>query len=117
MTSLPIPSPGITAIRIRSKPRLGCSWWLALRVLTLPIWKSSNAAWLHKLYRHRHPHPTAHAQRRKPASETSALELVQQCHNDARAGTANWMTEGNRAAIDVDLLARNLDIAQDREHL
>ena len=67
--------------------------------------------------RHRHPQPAADAQRRQAASSIPFLHLVQQRDEDARAGRTNRMSERDGAAVHVQLLERNGQVAENGQHL
>src|SRR5205809_158338 len=56
----------------------------------------------HALHDHRDPLATAYAQRRQAALGIAALHLVQQRHQDARAASADRVTQRDRASIYVD---------------
>ena len=62
-------------------------------------------------------HAAADAQRRQASPRISTFHLVQQCGCDAHAGAANRMAQGNRAAVDIQLLRSDLKIAIAGNHL
>src|SRR5439155_9887510 len=69
------------------------------------------------LYRERHSHPAADAERRQPAPGAAALELVKERDDNSRTGSTDRMTQRNRAPVDVQPIARNRHVLQDSEHL
>src|SRR3546814_11940163 len=56
-------------------------------------------------------HAAAGAHRDEAALEVAALELVEHGADEHRAGGADRVAEGHRAAVDVDLLAVDLEVA------
>src|SRR3546814_18092285 len=57
-------------------------------------------------------HAAAGAHRDEAALEVAALELVEHGADEHRAGGADRVAEGHRAAVDVDLLAVDLEIGR-----
>src|SRR3712207_4832646 len=65
----------------------------------------------------RHPHAAADAQRRYAATRTAAQHLVQQRDRDARARAADRMPERDGAAVDVEAVAVEMQLAVAGDHL
>src|SRR2546422_11559086 len=59
----------------------------------------------------------SHTERRQPVPPAAAAELVQQGHDEPRAGHAQGMAERDRAAIHVHLLRIQAQLADDDEAL
>src|SRR6516225_3573768 len=95
VTSLPIPSPGMTAIRSPMSQ-------------LLPLCPFD---------RERHTHAAAHAQRREAALRVAAHHLVEQRNDDPRTRAPDWMPERDRAAVDVEFLHRDRQVLQHSEDL
>src|SRR5208282_1735506 len=76
-------------------PRAPCRAALLLRVLVAPAARGS------ALDRHRDAHAAADAQGGEALLGVAARHLVQQRHQDARAGRADRVADGDRAAVDV----------------
>src|SRR5438309_9613369 len=55
----------------------------------------------------------AEAESGDAAFEVAASELVEQSDENARAGSADGMTDGDRAAIDIDLFGIEFELARD----
>ena len=56
------------------------------------------------LHRQRNAHAAANAQRRHAAPRLAAHHLVEECHQDARAGRPDRVAQRDGAAIDIDPL-------------
>src|SRR5215472_11144901 len=54
----------------------------------------------------------AEAESGDAALEVAALEFIEQRKEDARAGSADGMAEGDRAAVDVDLIGIEAELAR-----
>ena len=69
------------------------------------------------LHPHRHPQAPADAERGQAAAGVAAVHLVEQGDEDARARAADRVAERDRAAVDVQPIARDRQIREHREHL
>src|SRR5689334_15537996 len=67
--------------------------------------------------RGREAHPARHAERREPVLRSATAELVQERHDDARSRAPDRVAERDRAAVHVEALLRDAELAVAREHL
>ena len=73
--------------------------------------------WLLPLHRHRHRIPAAQTQCRNPAMHIAPDHFVDQSNQYARSARSNRMSQGNRAAVDVDAIHIQPKFADDSESL
>src|SRR5262249_41866337 len=65
----------------------------------------------------RDPLPAAHAERGDAQARVAVLHGVQEGHQHAGAARADRMAEGDRAAVHVDAVLRDAELAQHAERL
>src|SRR5690349_15613174 len=70
---------------------------------------------LDQFHRYRSRFAAADAEARDAALAAGLLQRVDQRHEDSRSAGADRMTEGGRAAVDVDLVVRDAEVLH-REH-
>src|SRR4051794_37744290 len=72
---------------------------------------------LHGLDDRRDPHPDANALRREAVALARAPQLVRDRRDETRARRAERMADGDRAAVDVDLVHRDAELFARGDHL
>src|SRR5208337_5288374 len=65
----------------------------------------------------RHAHPAADAKRGQAPACLSLEHFVEQRHRSARSGAADGMAKRDGAAVDVEFLAIEMQLAVARQHL